>query len=122
MKIACPKCATTEMGTTKKADFACINGHIFAAEDGLLHFSDVIVLGKAAAHPTRLRILVEFGRKSELSASELTRILDLDSVATVRYHVRSLVDLGFLERGRDADNHGATEHKYELVRGRFASS
>lgn len=117
MKIACPKCAETEMGVTSKHDFVCMNGHTFATEDGLLRFADVVALGKAVSHPTRLRILVEFGRTPEMSASEVARRLKLKSVSTARYHILQLVDQSppLLAFGRTTKNHGADEQKYELV-------
>lgn len=124
MKIACPRCGSMEVkdaveGAPKPLN--CINGHQFAFEEGLVSFSDAVAVSRAIGHPTRLRILLEFGRRPEMSANEVAKRIG-QNIATARYHILALVEHSpsLIKRGRKVSNQGATEQKYELNRKAFA--
>lgn len=70
---------------------------------------------KALAHPTRVAIIVKFGRDTnrKMSPVELAELLNVP-LGTVAYHVRTLRDLGVLKPAGSAQRRGATEHYYRL--------
>lgn len=125
MKIACPRCGSTRIKDAVDGapmPLNCHNGHAFTFEEGLIPFGEAVRLAKAIDSPKRLRILLEFGRRAEMSATEVAKRIGLD-VATARYHVLQLVEHEppLLKKGREVQNQGAREQKYELNRTAFAS-
>lgn len=121
MRIACPYCAcaeTTDAPKNRDKALHCKNGHAFNFEDGLVRLSDVVPLARALDHPNRVRILIEFGRHGEMSATEVGERTGMD-VGTARYHIVKLMEHKppLLVAGRTVMVNGATEKKYELGRG-----
>lgn len=125
VKIACPRCGSTRIkdaveGAPKPLN--CHRGHAFSYDEGLIPFGEAVRLAQAIDSPKRLRILLEFGRRAEMSATEVGRRVGLD-VGTARYHLVKLVehDPPLLSLGRKVPKQGSTEQKYELNRTAFAS-
>jgi hypothetical protein len=123
MKIACPRCGTTEIKDAHPSavkPLNCKRGHAFHFEEGLISFSDAVVTAQAIGHPTRLRILLEFGRRAEMSNSEVAKIIGVDP-GTTHYHINRLRDHTppLLKDGRAIPKNGATLQMLELNRGLF---
>ena len=124
MKIACPRCGSTRIkdaivGAQKPLN--CHKGHAFTFEEGFISFQDAVVTAQAIGHPTRLRILLEFGRRAEMSNKDVAKLLGEDPGNT-HYHICRLLDHTppLLKRGRVIPKNGAREQKLELNRGVFA--
>lgn len=124
MKIACPRCGSTRIkdavaGAQKPLN--CHKGHAFTYQEGLISFQDAVVTAQAVGNPIRLRILLLFGRRAEMSNQEVARILGEDPGSTY-YHIGRLLSHTppLLKRGRVIPNNGAREQKLELNRGVFA--
>ncbi|HWT94487.1 MAG TPA: helix-turn-helix domain-containing protein [Solirubrobacteraceae bacterium] len=67
-------------------------------------------LRRALGHPLRMRVLMRLNQ-SVRSPVQLAAELE-EPLNTVAYHVRVLLDLGFLELVSTAPRRGATEHFY----------
>jgi DNA-binding transcriptional ArsR family regulator len=65
---------------------------------------------RALSHPVRLRIL-SMVTGAALSSAELARELDMKHAA-VSFHVRKLVDAGYLELAETRSVHGGQERRY----------
>src|SRR5439155_19223100 len=70
-------------------------------------------MAKALAHPLRVRILGLLDNRVA-SPNEIANEIGA-SLGVVRYHVRTLVGLGFLELVGKRQRRGATEHYYRAV-------
>ena len=66
---------------------------------GSMRADDVVEALKAAAEPTRLRILVLLA-EGELNVKDLTRILG-QSQPRISRHLKLLAEAGLVERGRE---------------------
>lgn len=74
-------------------------------------------LRRALGHPLRMRVLM---RLNEAVRSPVQLATELEEpLNTVAYHVRVLVDLGFLELVRTEPRRGATEHFYRAQQRAF---
>lgn len=65
---------------------------------------------RALSHPARLRIL-SMVTGAAMSSAELARELDMKHAA-VSFHVRKLVDAGYLELAETRSVHGGQERRY----------
>jgi DNA-binding transcriptional ArsR family regulator len=65
---------------------------------------------RALSHPLRLRIL-SMVTGAAMSSAELARELDMNHAA-VSFHVRKLVDAGYLELAETRSVHGGQERRY----------
>ena len=65
---------------------------------------------RALSHPVRLRIL-SMVTGTAMSSAELARELDMNHAA-VSFHVRKLVDAGYLELAETRSVHGGHERRY----------
>lgn len=72
-----------------------------------------IAWARMTGHPTRVRILEIFERDGVTSPSALAELLD-ERLGNVSYHVRTLLDNGFLRLVRTEPRRGAVEHFYDL--------
>lgn len=63
-------------------------------------------------HPLKLAIIEKFATGEEFSPVMLQRDLDVPTIGTVSYHVRALVDAGFLDLSNTIQRRGALEHFY----------
>lgn len=67
-------------------------------------------LMKALGHPMRMRILMRLSQKV-MSPNQLAQELE-ERLGSVSYHVRVLVEIGYLELVRTEPRRGAVEHFY----------
>jgi DNA-binding transcriptional ArsR family regulator len=67
-------------------------------------------LMKALGHPMRMRILMRLSQKT-MSPNQLAQELE-ERLGSVSYHVRVLVEIGYLELIRTEPRRGAVEHFY----------
>lgn len=70
-------------------------------------------LMKALGHPMRLRILMRLSQKT-MSPNQLAQELE-ERLGSVSYHVRVLLDIGFLELVKTEPRRGAVEHFYRAI-------
>ncbi len=78
-----------------------------AAELGLAR------MGRALAHPLRIRILLALAETDDRSPVQIARELQ-ESLGNVSYHTRYLSDLGAVVLVRTGSNRGAVQHFYGL--------
>ena len=69
--------------------------------------------GKALSHPLRMRALTVLNQRVA-SPSELAEELG-EPLGSVAYHVRMLLDLGFIELVKTTPRRGAVEHHYRAT-------
>src|SRR3954463_11459574 len=67
-------------------------------------------LMKALGHPMRMRILMRLSQKT-MSPNQLAQELE-ERLGSVSYHVRVLVEIGYLELVGTEPRRGAVEHFY----------
>ena len=67
-------------------------------------------LMKALGHPMRMRILMRLSQKT-MSPNQLAQELE-ERLGSVSYHVRVLVEIGYLELVKTEPRRGAVEHFY----------
>lgn len=126
MKIACPRCGTTDVKDAHpratKALY-CKKGHAFDFEESLITFSDAVRVSKAIGSPTRLRILLEYVHRGEMSPTEVGKRIG-KTTATARYHILKLLSHSppLLVKGRAIPKNGSIEQKFEPGGGLFANS
>lgn len=70
-------------------------------------------LGRALAHPTRVRMISQLLEGGETSPRALSVALD-EPLGNVSYHMRYLADLGMVRLESTAPRRGALEHFYVL--------
>lgn len=85
----CPHCAGRDAYEIERAKFVCPCGHDYELADCLLPFSATVQFAKVFTHPLRIEILLQYGRKPVMSASDLSQILD-EPLGNVSYHVSKL--------------------------------
>ena len=74
---------------------------------------------KALGHPMRMRILMRLSQRT-MSPNQLAQELE-ERLGSVSYHVRVLVDIGYLELVRTEPRRGAVEHFYRAQARAFLS-
>jgi DNA-binding transcriptional ArsR family regulator len=127
MKIACPRCGTTDIKdahpNSNKTLYCNNGGHAFDFEEALIRFSDAVKVGKAIGSPTRLRILLEYAHRGEMSPTEVAKRIG-KTTATARYHILKLLSHSppLLVKGRTIPKNGSIEQKFEPSGGLFAGS
>jgi DNA-binding transcriptional ArsR family regulator len=68
---------------------------------------------RAATHPTRIAVLRHLSTVERASPKDLAGALD-EGLSNVSYHVRHLLDGGFLRLVATKPRRGALEHFYEV--------
>lgn len=89
MRPICPDCAGRDAYEIERAKFACPCRRSFELAECLLPFSATVQFAKVFSHPLRVEILLQYGRKPVMSASDLSEIL-AEPLGNVSYHVKKL--------------------------------
>lgn len=92
---------------TNARSLPALNREPTAAERGLAR------MGRALAHPLRIRILLALAEEDDRSPIQIARELK-ERIGNVSYHTRYLANLGAIDLVRTGHNRGAVQHFYGL--------
>ncbi|HEX4732509.1 MAG TPA: helix-turn-helix transcriptional regulator [Solirubrobacterales bacterium] len=81
---------------------------------GQSKIGQVARIGRALAHPMRVKVLDVLGRTGKASPADLSRA-GIGDLPHVNYHTLELAKLGFVRVKSERPVRGATEHFYVLT-------